>query len=142
MIDTPFGPIKICIDNMPYFYQETACPNIANHYHVDACYRVHVPVSSSQVICCFLPPCHDSIVFSSSTGERYLVTEFESGGIQLAIGMLDEMIEFESFVIEHGCAYRILSEVSEVSFGIAWTLQSNNKCDSRAWLAADPSETE
>lgn len=142
MLSTPLGTIAVFIDGMPFAYQETACPYLRSKYHVDGCYRIHVPCSKAHSIRCVLDSNSQEIAFSWSSGERYLAAEFEHNGIRLVIGMLNETDGFHSVIVTNGCQYEVTAPTAVLMFGIAWISACLCETDSRAWLAADPAQME
>ena len=125
MLITPLGQIKIYGDDAALDYvamAHTFEQGPVKDHPIAGCYRIHIPVRSYKVIRCEVELADAAIPNTGASGERYMDAEFIYGTTILTIGAEDENPAFETVCTEHGMEYRILGSVTEVVFGIAWTM--------------------
>ena len=140
MLSTPLGNIIISADGKPLDYRAIPFslnrPPVSEH-PITGCFRIHVTAKDFCTISCILDHNNPAIQNSGDSGEKYLNAEFIFENFILHIGREDENAAFESVRLPNGLEYRLLSQVDEVVFGIAWT-DDYHKYDVRTWFAADP----
>jgi len=140
MLSTPLGNIIISADGKPLDYKAIPFsfnrPPVSEHPSA-GCFRIHIAAKDFCTISCILEYNNPAIKNSGDSGEKYLNAEFILGNIILHIGMEDENPAFESVRLSNGLEYRLLTQINEVVFGIAWT-NDYHKYDVRTWFAADP----
>ena len=162
MLLTPFGEIKILIDEKPASYSakegrklERLCPHVLGRYQIPIKF---IPDGKKHTIACvFEPNC--SYERSQESGERLECQSFYNDcGFKLSIGIeceagymdgvsvLDEY-DYDTDYLENGMAFLIdaNTKTENYTFGIAWidNVEWNNPIDDNSrdvetWYGADP----
>ena len=151
MIETPFGKIKITVNNKECKYEEIKTqkmkktyqwqmnPILIKYNHLDGCYRVSIPCNKDDIIACELIP-KINVEKYNDGGENYACKIFQKDKIQLTLGSFDVVNNCTCDFIDNGLIFNKLqgNETKEIVFGVAWVTDLEED-DNRTWFAADPS---
>lgn len=158
---TPFGEIKICIDDNEIEYTahrgkalENLCPDIIGRYQIEVLF---IPDGNEHKISCTFPTVKNIKGYGESGEDLECQGFYGEDKIKLSIGTkcesgllqnFSDKYDYDVEYLENGMEYLILSETKteKYVFGIAWIdeIDVNDKSelainrDTQTWFAADP----
>ena len=156
-LETPFGKVKILIDDIEISYNavkkqpnERLCPDIVGRYHIDVNFT---PDGKEHEIKCIV----ENISYLDKEPESGEMLEcqafYSADNWKLSIGVecetgflpdgrrLSDRYDYDARYLEDGMSYAILPETKEeqFTFGIAWinNVEEDHARDVQTWFAAD-----
>lgn len=134
MLITPFGTIRVFVNNTETSYTYEPLPTNHRFPDVDGRYQINIGShTESCTIRCIIPTFTDKA--SPETGERFEAVAFYQNGVKLTLGTVANFEEQSGNLLSNGIEVTTNKPVTE--FGICWMNNATEENDHQTWFGAD-----